>query len=184
MKALLLMMVLALPLAVQAVEYHAVVLEKSAVTFVSKQMNVPVEGRFRRFAAQLNFDPARPEAATAQLDIELASIDAGSSEANEEVKSKTWFNIKEFPLARFTSTGVKVLGGGRYEVTGKLVIKGRSRDVSAPFTLRQEGGNAVLEGAFALKRLQFGIGDGLWSDTDTVADDVQIRFRISATPRK
>jgi polyisoprenoid-binding protein YceI len=184
MKALLLSFALALPLAVQAVEYNSVALEKSAVTFVSKQMNIPVEGRFRKFGAQLNFDPAKPDAAAAQLDIELASIDAGSNEANDEVKSKAWFNIKEFPLARFTSTTVKALGAGRYEVAGKLVIKGRSRDVSAPFTLRQEAGNAVLEGAFSIKRLQYGIGDGLWSDTDTVADDVQIRFRIFAVTRK
>ncbi|MBS4097717.1 MAG: YceI family protein [Sulfuricella sp.] len=173
-----------LPLTAQAAEYASVLTDKSAVTFVSKQMNVPVEGKFRKFAAQLNFDPAKPEAAHAQIDIELASIDAGSNEANDEVKSKAWFNVKEFPAARFVSAGLKALGGGRFEATGKLTIKGRSRDVTAPFTFKQEGANAVLDGAFTLKRLQYGIGEGMWSDTDTVADDVQIRFHILAAPKK
>lgn len=184
MKSLYIAMLAAFPLAAQAVEYNAAVVEKSAVTFVFKQMNVPVEGRFRKFAAQLAFDPAKPEAAHAQFDVDLASIDAGGPEANDEVKSRAWFNVKEFPLARFVSGSLKSLGGGRFEVAGKLTIKGRTRDVSAPFTLKQEGANAFLEGAFTLKRLQYGIGEGMWSDLDTVADDVQIRFRILAAPKK
>lgn len=184
MNKLLCAMALAFPLAAQAVEYSAVVANQSAVTFVSKQMNVPVEGKFGKFAVQLTFDPAKPEAARAQLDIELASIDAGSSEANDEVKSKAWFNTKEYPTARFVSTALKSLGGGRFETSGKLTIKGRSRDVTAPFTLKQDGANAWLDGAFILKRLQYGIGEGIWSDIATVADDVQIRFRFLVTPKK
>lgn len=184
MNRLFALVLAALPCAAQAVEYTTLIPEKSAVTFVSKQMGVPVEGRFRKFAAQLAFDPAKPEVAQATLEVDIASIDAGSNEANDEVKSKSWFNPKDFPQARFVASSLKAVGGGRYEAIGKLTIKGRSRDVSAPFTFRQEGANALLEGAFVLKRLQFGIGEGVWSDIDTVADEVQIRFRLLAAPRK
>lgn len=174
----------ALPGLALATEYKAVVPDKSAITFVSHQMNVPVEGRFGRFDARLSFDPARPEAGRAQIEVALASIDAGSAEANDEVKSKNWFDVANFPVARFVSTSLKPLGGNRYQVTGKLTIKGRTVDVSAPFTLKQQGRDAWLEGGFTLKRLQYGIGGGVWSDTDTVADDVQIRFRVLATAAK
>jgi polyisoprenoid-binding protein YceI len=175
--AMIAVMLLALPAA--AAEFNIVQLDKSRVTFVSKQMGVPVDGGFRKFSAQLTFDPAKPEAGRASIEIDLASIDAGGAEANDEVKGKGWFNTREFPTAKFVATGVKALGGGRYEAAGRMTIKGKTRDVVAPFIYRMEGANAVLEGAIPLLRLQYGIGEGVWSDTATVADEVQVKFRFT-----
>jgi len=168
----------------QAVEFGQVQPEKSSLTFVSKQMGVPVDGNFRKFNVALAFDPAKPTQASAKMDVDLSSIDAGSKDANDEVAGKSWFNVKSFPMASFVSTGVKPLGGDRYEVAGKLTIKGKTQDVVAPATFRQEGGNGVFAGAFILKRLDFAIGEGMWSDISTVANEVQIRFLIVAAPRK
>jgi polyisoprenoid-binding protein YceI len=155
---------------------------KSQVAFTSKQMGVPVEGLFGKFATTLAFDPARPEDGRAAIEIDLASIDAGSAEANEEVVGKNWFNAKAYPSARFASNSIRALGGGRFEVRGPLTMKGRTQEVAAPVSFRQDGANAVFEGAFTLKRLDFGIGTGAWGDTDTVANEVQIKFRIVAAP--
>jgi len=165
---------------VYAQRVTAVDLDKSAITFVSKQMNVPVEGKFAKFSAQLAFDPAQPSQGRVQVEVDLASIDTGSEEANDEVKSKGWFDVKNYPTARFVSSSVKSLGAGRYEVGGKLTIKGRSKDVTAPFTYKSAGAGGMFEGSLALKRLDYGIGEGAWSDTDTVANEVQIKFRFSA----
>ena len=77
-------------------------------------------------AAQISIDPARPEAGHARIEIDLASIDAGSTEANDEVKGKSWFNTREFPKASFVSSAVKALGGGRFEAAGKMTIKGKT----------------------------------------------------------
>ncbi len=44
--------------------------------------------------------------------------------------------------------------------------------------VRQQDGVRVFEGVFPLRRLAFAIGEGVWADTDTVADAVQVRFRI------
>ncbi|MBL8446006.1 MAG: YceI family protein [Zoogloeaceae bacterium] len=171
---------LALPAA--AVEYGKVLPEKSQITFTSRQMGVPVSGKFGRFAAQVAFDPARPEAGKATIEIELASIDAGSAEADEEVVGKNWFQTKAFPSARFVSTSVKPLGGGRYEVRGPLTLRGHTQDVTAPFAFKTDGQLAVLDGTFVLKRLDFGVGQGAWGDTDTVANEVQVGFRFVVAP--
>lgn len=168
----------------RAVEFSQVQPDKSSLTFVSKQMGVPVEGRFRKFTTALAFDPARPAQASARLDVDLNSIDAGSKDANDEVVGKSWFNAKAFPTASFVSTGIKPVGGNRYEVAGKLTIKGKSQDVVAPASFRQEGGQGVFDGAFTLKRLDFGIGEGPWSDISAVANEVQIHFHLVAAPRK
>lgn len=155
--------------------------EKSQISFVSKQMGVPVDGRFKKFDAKISVDPAKPETGKAQFDIDLASIDTGNSEADSEVRGKAWFNTTAFPRATFVSTQVRAIGGGRYEALGKLTIKGTTRDIAAPFTVKPEGNGAWFDGSFTLSRLQYKIGDGIWADTSTVADEVQIKFKVFLT---
>ena len=165
--------------AASVADAQTVVADKSEIRFVSKQMNVPVEGVFKKFKAEVSFDPSRPEAGKAQLNVDLNSIDLGLPDVDAEVKKPDWFNTAKFPGATFVSSGLKSLGGNKYEMTGKLTIKGTTRDINAPFTVTsQAGGNALAEGAFAIKRLDYRIGEGSWSDTDTVANEVQIKVRL------
>lgn len=164
--------------AANAAEFGALQPDKSTLAFVSKQMGVPVEGAFRKFTAQIRIDPARPEAGHARIDIDPTGIDAGSAEANDEVKGKSWFNVREFPRASFVSSSVKALGGGRFEAGGRMTIKGKTVEMRAPFTLKQEKDALILDGTFPLKRLDYGIGSGVWGDTSVVADEVQVRFHF------
>ena len=168
---------LLLPAIAFAAEYGKVQPD-SSITFVSKQMSVPVAGVFKKFAAHVRINPAKPETGMANIEIDLASIDAGSMEANDEVKGTSWFNVAEYPKASFISSSVKTVGGGKFEATGKMTIKGKSIEMHAPFTLKEDKGVLNVEGVFPLKRLDFGIGSGLWSDTSVVADEVQIKFHV------
>lgn len=164
-----------------AIEYGAVQSDKSTLTFTSRQMGVPVQGRFPKFTARVAFDPAKPDAAKVDISIDLAAIDAGSKDANDEVVGKQWFNIKMSPVASFTSNAVKTLGANRYEVTGPLTIKGKAVPVTAAFTFKAEGGNGIFDGSFTLKRIDFAIGEGPWADLSTVANEVQVNFHVIAS---
>ena len=73
---------------------------------------------------------------------------------------------------------VKALGGGRFEARGPLTIKGKTVEVVTPFTYRDAPGGGMIDGNFSVKRLQVNIGEGAWKDTDTVADEVQIRYQL------
>lgn len=157
---------------------QTVLYDKSRITCVSRQMNVPVEARFKKFTAQIAFDPARPADGKARLEIELESFDIDNAEVNDEVRGKNWFDTRTFPKATFVSGAIKPLGGGRFEVRGPLTIKGKTHEVAAPFTYKEDGATAAFDGAFPIKRLQYSIGEGVWKDTDTVADEVQIKFHI------
>lgn len=167
-----------------AVELNQVAAGKSQITFTCKQMGVPMDGSFRKFDAQISIDPAKPETGKARVDVDLASIDAGSSEATSEVKGKEWLNITAFPKASFVASSVKPLGAGRYEARGMLSIKGISRDTVVQFSIRNEGPGSWLEGGFVLPRLQFKIGEGAWGDTSTVADEIQVKFKLFLSPNK
>jgi polyisoprenoid-binding protein YceI len=172
--------------AVGAAEYDRVLVDQSTLVFTVRQMNVPVEGQFNRYEAQLSFDPHRPELAKASLEIDLASIDAGSDEANDEVAGPQWFDIKHYPLAKFVAASVRALNGDRYEIAGELTIKGRTQAVMASASFQTLGELGVLEGGLTIKRADFAIGEGPWADFGTVANEIPVRFRfvLSATPRK
>ena len=171
---------LASPL-VHAVEYQTVLPKQSSIQFAYQQMGVSIDGHFKRFAVQMQFDPARPETARAKIEIDLASIDAGSPEADEESAGKLWFNSKTYPKATFVASQIKALGNQRYEMRGTLTLKGRSRELAVPVTYKPAGNTAIFDGAFILKRLDFAIGEGMWADVSTVANDVPVKFRIVAT---
>ena len=151
---------------------------KSYIRFVSKQMNVPVEGRFRRFDASVIFDPKKPEATKAEFEVDLTSIDLGAPEGETESQRPLWFDTKSFPKAKFVAVTVKPLGPNRFEASGTLAIKGITHNITTPFSLAESGGLRTVEGQFTLKRLQYKIGEKQWADTDTVADDVLVRYRF------
>jgi polyisoprenoid-binding protein YceI len=156
--------------------------DKADIRFVSKQMNVPVEGKFRKFKAEVAFDPTKLDQSKAKFDIDMASVELGLQEAEDELKQPGWFNTAKVPTATFASTSVKSLGGNKYEVAGRLTIKGTTRDVIAPFTLSPKAGGAnEAAGSLTIKRLDYKIGEGSWSDTDTVANEVEIKFKVSLT---
>jgi polyisoprenoid-binding protein YceI len=168
----------------QAVEFSDVQAAKSTMIFGYKQMNVPLSGKFAKFNIVANFDPAKPAAAQAKINIDLSSIDTGNSDADEEVLGKLWFDTKQFPYGQFVAGSIKSLGGNRYEAQGKLTLKGKTLAVSAPFTFKQEGANGVFDGAFKMNRLDYAIGTGIWADIATVANEVSITFHFVASSKK
>ena len=177
LKALLPCLLLA-TVQVQAVEYNQVQLKQSMLNFGYRQMGVPMDGKFGKFAADVSFDPARLVGAHARIDVDLASIDTGSEEVDDGVTGKLWFNTGQYPLASFVSSGVKALGGNRYQATGHLTIKGKTLEVTAPVTFQTSGNQASFDGSFNIKRLDYAIGTGEWTDLGTVANDIQIRFHL------
>ncbi len=183
MKKILLTLALATAFSAQAVEYTQVQTDKSAIHFTYKQMGVAVDGQFRKFASQITFDPAKPSAAKATFEVELASVDTGAPEGDQEVAGKPWFNTRAFPTARFVSGTVKPLGGNKVEVAGQLTIKGKTQDVVVPATFTSQGNSGVFDGSFTIRRADFSIGEGSWAKFDIVANDVLIKFRITATSK-
>ena len=173
----------AIATAAHAVEYSQVQPDKSEIAFGYRQMGVGMDGTFKTFSSQLRFDPAAPQTADATIEVDLASVDTGSDEGNAEVATKSWFNTPAFPKARFESTAVKALGGNQYEVAGKLTIKGTTRDVVVPATFTPQGNTGVFEGSLTIQRGDFSIGEGAWKAFDVVANDVVIKFRITAAAK-
>jgi len=158
---------------------QGVLIDRSEIKFVSKQLGTSVAGKFRKWKANVDFRPRELARSRADFEIELGSIDLANEESESELRRARWFDTEHYPVARFASNAMKSLGGDRYEIAGTLSIKGTSKDVVIPVALRKDvSGNDVAEGQFTFNRLDFRIGDGPYADTDTVAAEVAVRIRM------
>jgi polyisoprenoid-binding protein YceI len=177
--SLLAFSVAALSFSGSAIAQQKLIPAQSEISFVTKQMGVPLEGHFKKFDAQISFDTAKPDAAKIAFTVDSGSATLGAPESDAELPKAAWFNVAKFPQASFQSSTVKALGGGKYQISGKLTIKGNVKDIDVPVALSQANGVTTASGQFALKRLNYKIGEGEWADTSMVADDVQVKFKLA-----
>lgn len=164
---------------VHGAQYTLVNPTASKIDFNYKQTGSRVYGTFGEFEAKLDFDTANIAAAHTEITIKLDSVDAGSQDATDELKTTDWFNTEMFPEAHFESSKITALGDDRYQVDGRLTLKGVTREIKAEMSLKAESGIGVFNGEFTLKRDDFKIGDGAWADS-IVSNAINIHFRVVA----
>lgn len=158
----------------QAATYKTVVPEKSRIAFSYRQMGVNMDGQFKKFSAQVALDTARLEKASGRIDIDLASVDTGSSEADQEVVGKAWFHVAAQPRASFVLQQIRGTAAAQ-EAVGLLTLKGQTRELRAPLKLSPQG---LLSGSLVIRRADFGIGEGMWSKFDVVANEITVHFSL------
>ncbi|MBI1215589.1 MAG: hypothetical protein GC185_07210 [Alphaproteobacteria bacterium] len=165
------------------------VADKSAITFTASQMGDRFTGSVKKFTPAIFFDADDLAHSSVTVDIDAASIDAGEKERNENIKSKSWFDIAEYPAARFETTGFTKTGENAFTAQGRLTIRGVTVPVELPFTLafsKIESGadsgkeQAVMDGKLTLDRSKFKLGQGDWADPTIIANEVDVAVHLTA----
>lgn len=153
---------------------------ESRLTFTGTQMGAKFEGRFQRFASAIAFAPDDLAASRVIVTIDMASADTANRDRDGLLPQRAWFDVATSPEGRFETTAFRHLGGNRYEATANLTIRGRAKQVIAPFTIDITGDSARVAGATTLNRSDFGVGEGEWASGAVVGLDVEVRFTLSA----
>jgi polyisoprenoid-binding protein YceI len=161
--------------------------EGSRVGFVAGQGGAPVEGRFERFEAAIAFDPEAPETGRVEVVIDVASVNSDSRERDDTIRGANLFDVATWPTARFAADRFDAVGEGAFEAHGTLTLRDVTRAVVLPFTLEivdhpDDPGSlrAHAVGSLDVRRLDYGVGQGVWRDTTAVADEVTITIDILA----
>lgn len=185
------MVVMAMTAPVQAqdskVPSWQIIAADSTLEFEGEQMGAPFQGHFKEFGGTIQFDAANLAASKAVIAIHLGSVDAGSADRDKNLKMKDWFNIDAFPDAHFVTTSFeKGLAANQFVAKGNLTIRDVTLPVILPFTLemsKSDSGQtiATMVGDTAINRLDFGVGQGQWSDTKSVGNQVKLRIKVKAS---
>jgi Uncharacterized conserved protein len=69
----------------------------------------------------------------------------------------------------------------KFGAVGKLTLRGVTREVPIEFTFETDKSGAWLKGSGTVKRLDFGVGQGEWKDTQSIANEVQVRYALLLT---
>jgi len=153
--------------------------EKSSITFTATQNDAPVKGEFKKFNADIQFDPAQLKDSHANITIDTSSINTSYQELAEALKMSEWFDVKTFPQASFKSKDFTKVGDNTYEAKGDITIRDKTIPASIKFTVENSTPSQLqTKGTTTLKRTAFGIGQGEWSDTKEVKDDVKVDFTL------
>ena len=121
-------------------------------------------GRFERWNADVRFDPAAPEAARVSVTVQAASLRMDSTVLTRTAIGPGVLDTERFPDIRFRLTSLRRLDGERFTAEADVTMKGVTRPVSFPVTLRSDGRTAQMTGGFSLDRAAYGIGtQGSWN---------------------
>lgn len=155
---------------------------RSRVGFAYQAMGSDIQGEFKHYAANIRFDPAHADTAQVKFTIATDSIDAGLPDATSEALSANFLDARRYPQAVFVSRSVRTLGNNRYQIDGELMLKNQRRAISLTAMLKPEEKGQRMTGTFQLKRLDYGIGAGMWSDIDTLKNEVRVAFSLLLLP--
>ncbi len=152
----------------------------SSVGVASTFGGEPVSGTFRRWDAQIRFDPRDLAHSSAKVTIDVASAVTGDDDRDAALPDKTFFWAEKYPQATFVTRSFKALGGNRYAAVGDLTIRGVTKPLTLPFSLVITGDTAKMNAAVDVNRLAFGVGQDEWQATDVIPAGVKVTIALTA----
>jgi polyisoprenoid-binding protein YceI len=161
---------------------------KSTLEFTFTQAGAQNKGKFTRFPVSFDFSPDNLAGSRLEVTVEIGSLDTGDKERDDTLRSADLFAVVKFPQAHFVASQFVSTASG-FEALGKLTIRGVTRDARVPFTFRTADEHGVaagyMSGKTSVRRLDFGVGQGDWTATDQVGNEVGVSFalRLTAGPR-
>jgi polyisoprenoid-binding protein YceI len=154
----------------------------SKLTFIAEQSGQKFQGGFKKFDAQISFDPTHPDTGKIVVNVNIGTIATGDDERDSYLPQKEWFFQSSFPTAQFIATQFRKLGENTFEADGTLTIKGVSRPLKLPFTLVSEGAQWRAQGHITLMRNDFSIGTGSFANESYVKNAVEVTMDLLAKP--
>jgi len=152
----------------------------SKLTFQGAMNGQGFNGTFRRWSAQIAFDPKALAASKAVVTVNVVSAATGDADRDQAIPTDDWFAASKFAQATFVTRDFRDLGGGKYAADGDLTIRGVKQPVTLPFTLAISGDTARMNGAIVLNRTAFGVGQGQWKTGEVVDTKVTVNVALIA----
>jgi len=186
-----LMILIAAAAGVQADSAKAwtVLYDKSTLGFTGDYGGSGFDGKFRKFSAIIQFDPAHPQSGLFDVSVDVTSVTTFNDDWDQVISEKDWFDTKDHPTSRYVTKSIKPLDGGGYSALGVLELKGKKHEVELRFHWTQypDGdvkvmGQARMLAGAKVNRTDFDIGAGHWAQDNTVGFDVMVNVDLLLKP--
>ncbi|HUG04770.1 MAG TPA: YceI family protein [Steroidobacteraceae bacterium] len=152
-----------------------------SLQFVATQAGAKFTGGFRTFTVRFDFDPARPAGGSLDVTVDLKSVDTADADRDGILESAEFFWTDRHPQARFHANRFR-REAERWRADGELTLRGSTQPVAVLFALDGKPRQLGMKGTATLRRLDFGVGQGEWSTTEWIGDEVEVRFDLKLNP--
>lgn len=154
---------------------------RSSLGFAVKWSGEPFSASFRKWHADIDFDPNDLSHAHATVTVDLASESSDEPDFDSGLKGAEGFATSRFPVATFVTSTFARTGPNSYVAHGTLSLHGLTRPVALPFALTIAARAAHMTGTAHVLRTDFALGQGEWAGPDPVAYDIAINIDLRAT---
>jgi polyisoprenoid-binding protein YceI len=147
----------------------------SAIKFTIKNLGFRVGGSFTGLQGDIRFDPAHVTDAFFDISADAGTVNTDNSMRDDHLRGSSYFDIKTYPRIRFVSEKISASNKkGVWVLSGKLTIKGHTKDISFPFsaTASPDGGY-IFKATFTINRRDFEVGG-----FSTLSDDVDLDLQV------
>ena len=153
----------------------------SKVSWVGSKVTGKHDGGFATFKGIVDVADGQAEKGKVDVDIDATSLTTDTEKLTGHLKSPDFFDVKAFPKATFVSTKIEKGGdkGATHTITGNLTIKGITKSVTFPATVKLTGDAADVDAEFAINRRDFSLNYA-GMPNDLIRDDVVIKLTIRA----
>ncbi len=149
--------------------------DKSEVKFTVKNFGLNTPGTFKGLKGTIQFDPSNLSTASFNVSVDVNTINTGIDMRDNHLKREEYFNAEKYSTISFISTGVKPDNSG-YIISGQLIIKGVSKNISFPFTTLAQNGGMLFTGNFSINRKDFDIG----GSSAVLSNNVDVSLKVFA----
>lgn len=153
--------------------------DASELTFKATSWLVNANGRFHRFTGEIVADPKDLTSARVMVSVDAASIDTKIARRDNHLRSPDFLDVEKHPTISFEA--IKVERGAR-SITGKLTMRGVTREVTVPLQVELNDGVLTARGQFVINRFDYDVS--YQSRINPVGENVNVAFVFRARPAK
>lgn len=155
----------------------------SSLVFGFDQAGAASEGSFKKFTTALSYDEKNLAASTLNVTVQIDSIDTQDADRDTTLKSADLLDASKHPTATFVANSLEKTASG-IQAVGKLTLRGVTKDLRLPLTIKPAAAGLELSGATSIKRLDYGVGQGDWKSTESVGDEIKLTYKVALAKAK
>ena len=164
----------------------------SNIYFDVRHTYATVRGKFEDFSGTLQFDPENMTMGRVEFEVKTKSINTGIPKRDNHLRSEEFFAVNQYPSMTFQSTRVKQKQGNQYILVGNLTIKGKTNEVTLPFTYFGTRENPLEKGKmvagfetrFSIDRLEYQVGPGKYAQMGVISKNVDILVTLEVLKKQ
>ncbi len=141
---------------------------------------IKVNGTFSGLKGIIVFNKNDLKNSRIAVTVDANTINTGNSTKDKHAKGESWFDTKNYPTIKFTSSSF-IASSSKIIVKGTLELHGVKREIDIPFTFSDRNDKATFVGNFRVNRKDYAIKGNAFGFL--VGDEFQIEIVLPVQRR-